>query len=359
MNNGFIKIISANADDRRDLFLSTANRIGTPIQNIEKDFWVTWIVDLLFNGRAQGEPRLLFKGGTSLSKAYGLISRFSEDIDITVFREDIGHSFVISDLEGLSGKKQRVLLDAIRDACQHYINETLKNTLNAQIMKIFQEADILVIEPPVESDPSDPDKQSLLFRYPSVVNIDTDAHYIKPMVKIEAGAKSALDPHCLTTIKPYIENELPNLDLTVQNITTIEPDRTFWDKVVILHGVRRWFDNRRVLRQQGHRVSRHYYDVYKLFHSPVGKRGVMNQALAIDCAKHAKMFFNSNDLDLINAVPGSLSLLPTHEMAEILKKDYDAMAGMIFGDIPNFSEVLKTISHLENELNNVTSLSTA
>jgi len=105
---GFLRIIAASPEDRRGLFLATANRLGTPLQNVEKDFWVSWVLDLLFNGRDTGEPRLLFKGGTSLSKAYGLISRFSEDIDITVFREDIGQDIQVGDLEGLSGKQQRL-----------------------------------------------------------------------------------------------------------------------------------------------------------------------------------------------------------------------------------------------------------
>lgn len=106
MNRNFLPIIAAASDDRRDLFLTTANRLGTPLQNVEKDFWVCWVLDLLLNGHAFNEPRLLFKGGTSLSKAYGLISRFSEDINITVFREDIGQNIEINDLEGLSGKQQ-------------------------------------------------------------------------------------------------------------------------------------------------------------------------------------------------------------------------------------------------------------
>ena len=88
MNPGFSEFLSASPEDRRDVFLGTARRLGTPEQNVEKDFWVTWTLDALFNGLPDGHPRLLFKGGTSLSKAYGLISRFSEDIDITVFRED-------------------------------------------------------------------------------------------------------------------------------------------------------------------------------------------------------------------------------------------------------------------------------
>jgi hypothetical protein len=90
MTGGFKTVLSASAKDRRDLFVSTGGRMGTVEQNIEKDFWVCWTLDALFNGLQPGGPRLLFKGGTSLSKGFGLIERFSEDIDITVFREDIG-----------------------------------------------------------------------------------------------------------------------------------------------------------------------------------------------------------------------------------------------------------------------------
>ncbi len=95
MNPGFLSVIAATPKDRLGLFLATANQLGTSLQNVEKDFWVCWVLDLLFNGREITEPRLLFKGGTSLSKAHGLISRFSEDIDITVFREDIGQEDVL------------------------------------------------------------------------------------------------------------------------------------------------------------------------------------------------------------------------------------------------------------------------
>jgi len=90
MTDGFQTVLAANERERRYLFLAASNRLGTAQQNIEKDFWVCWTLDALFNGLETGGPRLLFKGGTSLSKGYGLIKRFSEDIDITVFREDIG-----------------------------------------------------------------------------------------------------------------------------------------------------------------------------------------------------------------------------------------------------------------------------
>lgn len=349
MNTNFLPIIAANPEDRRGLFLATANRLGTPIQNIEKDFWVAWVLDLLFNGRAADEPRLLFKGGTSLSKAYSLISRFSEDVDITVFREDIGQNVKVSHLQGLSGKQQRIHMEAIKKACQSYINGSLKDRLNRQVETAFREAGIAVVDLPIQQDPSDPDQQTLLLHYPAVST--SSDQYIKPVVKIEAGAKSALDPHCFTTIKPYVDHDMSTLNLIVENVVTINAERTFWDKVVILHGLRRWHDNRGVLRQEGHRISRHYYDIYKLIHSPILQKALSDHTLALDCAHHAQMFFNSTDLDLRHAIPGSLAITPTIEMTEALKRDYQAMAGMIFGEVPEFSDVIQAVSNLEHAIN--------
>lgn len=349
MNPDFLRVIAATPDERRGLFLATANRLGTPLQNVEKDFWVTWVLDLLFNGRDAGEPRLLFKGGTSLSKAYGLISRFSEDIDITVFREDIGQDVHVGDLEGLSGKQQRLRLERIKQACQTYIQGQLRERLNRQIETAFRETGVSYSDAPVMEDPDDADRQTLLVRYPSV---STDGQeYVRPTVKIEAGAKSALDPHRPAIIHPYVADDMPSANLVVPGVVTIDAERTFWDKVVILHGLRRWHDNRGVLRQHGHRVSRHYYDIYKLIHSPVGKNAVADHALALDCARHALMFFNSPDLDLLSARPGTFAITPTAGMVDALRRDYQAMLGMIFGEVPEFSDVLNTVEKLEHEIN--------
>jgi len=349
LNSEFLKIIAATPEDRRDLFLATANRIGTPIQNVEKDFWVVWVLDVLFNGKEKDEPRLLFKGGTSLSKAYGLISRFSEDIDITVFREDLGQPIEVSDLEMLSGKKQRARLEEIKTACQAYIQGPLLVRLNRQMMAIFSAAGQTITEAPVIVDPDDHDQQTLLVRYPSV-NDNLDG-YLRPSVKIEAGAKSALDPHKEVTIRPYLSEDISSVDLIVHGVVTIDAERTFWDKVVILHGLRRWHDNRGVLRQQGHRISRHYYDIYKLFETPVGKKAVVDRALGNDCVRHALMFFNGNDLDLATALNGKFSIAPTEGMMLDLKADYDAMKTMVFDEVPNFSQVIAAVNQLDKELN--------
>ena len=121
MNPDFNRLLTSPVADRRDLFLATAARLGTTVQNVEKDFWVCWTLDALFNGLQPGGPRLLFKGGTSLSKGYGLIERFSEDIDITVFRADIDAPASVEELEALSRKQRERRLDDIRKACQTFI----------------------------------------------------------------------------------------------------------------------------------------------------------------------------------------------------------------------------------------------
>ena len=118
MNPAFDEVLAAGSDAMLSAFDTTALRLGTASQNIEKDFWVCWTLDALFNGLKEGGPRLLFKGGTSLSKGFGLINRFSEDIDVTVFRDDIGEPATIEELDALSGKKRRARLEAIKDACQ-------------------------------------------------------------------------------------------------------------------------------------------------------------------------------------------------------------------------------------------------
>lgn len=243
MNTAFDEVISSSAADRGALFAETAARLGTAVQNVEKDFWVCWTLDALFNGLDAGSPRLLFKGGTSLSKAFTLISRFSEDIDITVFREDIGQTVDAAALDALSGKQRRGRLDAIRDACQTYINGplTIQRAKRAEAVGNGR----MKLEP----DPDDADKQTLLLWYPTATARGDD--YIRSAVKIEAGAKSALDPHTAVSIQPLIAPGLPHLDLRVSNVVTVQAERTFWDKMIILHGLRQWYERRGVLRHAG------------------------------------------------------------------------------------------------------------
>ena len=345
-NAAYRQVIAAPPGDRLDLFLTTANRLGTPIGNVEKDFWVCWTLNALYHEHPAGGPRLLFKGGTSLSKAYGLIERFSEDIDVTVFRDDLDEAASVEELEALSNKKRRARLDAIRDACRAYITGPLNEFLNAQL------ADATGGTGHVEIDEADPDGQTLLVWYPEVEPRD-DA-YVRPAVRIESGAKSALDPNRPVTIRPYVSEEIGEPDLTVAGVTTIEATRTFWDKVVIAHGLRCWYERRGVLRQEGQRVSRHYYDLHCLLGSEVGKAALADRDLGADCVRHARMFFDRPDYDLASATPGSFAIAPVSQMIDALGRDYANTTAMIFGAAPGFEEILMSATQIERIINDGT-----
>ena len=339
----YAAVIRAPARDRLDLFLSTANRLGAPIGNIEKDFWVCWTLDALYHRLPADRPRLLFKGGTSLSKAYGLINRFSEDIDVTVFRDDLEQAATAEELEAFSGKKRRARLDAIRDACRAFVTGPLRESLAGLLAEATGGAGR------VEIDQADSEGQTLLLWYPEVE--PRDDGYVRPAVRIESGAKSALDPNRPVLIRPYIADETPDLDLSVPNVTTIEPGRTFWDKVVIAHGLRRWYERRGVLRQEGQRISRHYYDLHQLLASQAGKDALGDLELARDCLRHARMFFDRPDFDLASAQPGTFAIAPVEGMIDALRRDYAKTAAMIFDEPPSFDLILDSMHQLDAAAN--------
>jgi hypothetical protein len=348
MNLAYQSIIASSDDDRRGLFIAAANRVGTTVQNIEKDFWVCWTLDAIFHRLKAGGPRLLFKGGTSLSKAFGLISRFSEDIDVTVFRSDIGEDANFHELEGLSRKKRTERLNAIKMACQTYIDGSLRVELDALAKETMEAAGKDPTMLRVVLDDADHDKQSLLIHYPSAVE---KSEYVTPSVKIESGAKSALDPNEDKIIVPYLGADFTNGDaLAITKVTTIDPERTFLDKILILHGMTFYFDAKGILRGNG-RMSRHYYDVHQLMGAPVGEKACADNALIEDCVRHAKMFFYRGNTGLDVVVRGLFRLRPTEAMLDPLRRDYDAMAAMIFGNVPSFEKVLESVARAEEWLN--------
>jgi hypothetical protein len=342
MNPDFNRLLASAVEDRRGLFLAAAARLGTTVQNVEKDFWVCWTLDALFNGLQAGGPRLLFKGGTSLSKGYGLIERFSEDIDITVFRADINAPASVEELEALSRKQRERRLADIRNACQTFISGPLRT----QLEELAASLPIAGGELRVTLDDDDVDGQSLLLRYPAVSDED---RYVRPAVKIEAGAKSALDPHEALSVRPYVADELAEFDLTVPGVTTVDPVRTFWDKVLILHSLRHSFEANGRLRGGGQRVSRHYYDMYQIMRADVGQSAMADLEMAENCMRHERMFFKRPSTD--TAVPGSFALVPPAAMRNQLRLDYEAMAVMIFGEVPAFEEVMDSIAALEATVN--------
>jgi hypothetical protein len=135
-------------------------------------------------------------------------------------------------------------------------------------------------------------------------------------------------------------------------VTTIDPERTFLDKILILHGMTFYFEAKGVLRGNG-RMSRHYYDVHQLINAPVGETACTDNVLIEDCLRHARMFFYRSNTGLDAAERGSFRLRPTEPMLDALRKDYEAMAAMIFGEVPDFEKVLDSVARAEEQLNAV------
>ncbi|MER9134640.1 nucleotidyl transferase AbiEii/AbiGii toxin family protein [Mesorhizobium sp. M0768] len=174
---------------------------------------------------------------------------------------------------------------------------------------------------------------------------------MRPVIRLESGAKSALDPNRPIAITPYVAQEAAGIDLIVADVTTIEATRTFWDKVVITQGLRRWYERRGELRQEGQRVSRHYYDLHCLLGSETGKAALGDLALGADCVRHARMFFDRPDYDLASAVPGSFAIAPAPKMVDALARDYANTTAMIFGTPPSFNDILASAHQIEQDLN--------
>jgi hypothetical protein len=265
-----------------------------------------------------------------------------------VFRSDIGKETNLQQLEALTKNKRRQTLDAIKAACQAYIDGKLRVELEALAKESMETAGKDPSTLRVVLDEADQDKQSLLIHYPSAVE---KSDYVSPSVKIESGAKSAVDPNENKTIIPYLAPDLTGGDaLAVTGVTTIYPQRTFLDKVLILHGLAFYYDATGTLRGSG-RMSRHYYDVHCLMDSPVGENACTDDRLIEDCIRHAKMFFHRNHAGLHEAKRGAFRLRPSSGMLGPLRRDYDAMVTMIFGEVPTFEAVLESVARAEERLN--------
>ncbi|MXW43254.1 MAG: nucleotidyl transferase AbiEii/AbiGii toxin family protein [Candidatus Dadabacteria bacterium] len=178
MNEAFKSLLSATERERKDVFEGASKRLNASSNNMEKDFWVCLVLDVLYNGLPEKHPKLLFKGGTSLSKAFGLIQRFSEDVDIVVYREDLGFEGERDPTvaENLSNKKRKKLFEELKSACSTYILEDMKKDLTMLVDEVAPGCRVF-------PDPNDQDGQTLLVGYPSMYATG-EGDYVVPQVKI-------------------------------------------------------------------------------------------------------------------------------------------------------------------------------
>ncbi len=343
MSDSFERFLELPEQDRRDVFEAAADRLDTLPSYVEKDFWVCLVLDALYNRLSPEHPKLLFKGGTALSKVFGLIQRFSEDIDLVVYRDGLGMG-ADSDPErwkDLSRKKRRKLFDDLKNRCADYIRSDLARSL---IPLLDQRCTI-------RPDEEDGVQQTLLIEYPTLYP-STDIAYVQPRVKLEAGARSALTPNTTESVRPYISDDLvEEWSFEVGNLHVIHPERTYLEKALILHGEQCGYRDGRPLPTDKHRISRHYYDVAMMTGTEIGRRALVNDALLDDVREHNLIAFPQKWKKFEEAIPGTIRLVPRDELRAAIEKDYDAMQGMMLGEAPAFGWIMQQIQAAEDSIN--------
>lgn len=331
------------AGERADLFNETGARRGLSPSIPEKDFWVCWMLKRLFTLPGEN-PSLVFKGGTSLSKVYGVIQRFSEDVDLSFDRKHLGYAGDRDPSNAPSRKKAEKLIEGLVADVERHIAEIflplLRETVAAQLGQRGETWDLF----------TDADPQTVIFRYPPSLSAGTygDTAYINPVVRLELGACGDSWPAEQRQIRPYSAEEFPNIfrDPAVE-LTVLSAERTFWEKATLLH----MECHREAGKRTGERLSRHYYDLALLADSEHGERALRDLGLLENVAKHKKVFFPAAWARYEEARPGSLRLVPRDDQRKDLNADYAKMQPMIFDTPPDFADVLGRIATLEQRIN--------
>jgi predicted nucleotidyltransferase component of viral defense system len=330
------------AERRRLAFQQVDETMGLQAFSVEKDFWVCWILRELFALPGIGE-HLTFKGGTSLSKAWRLIERFSEDVDLIVDKEALGFGGDAAPDQAPSNKQRKVRLEALMESCRKWVQGTLQPALAARITDVLGQDGWTL-----EVDPDIPDGQCLLFHYPSVFPKNT-AGYVPPQVKIEIGARSDVWPSETRDIQPYVTEHFPQLDPeSAFPVRVLAAERTFWEKACLLH--EETFRPERKTRRP--RMARHYYDLWCLLRAGVGESALADTALFQRVAEHREVFFRYSWVDYSTHKPGTFRLTPPREHLAGWRSDYESMQGpMFFGESPDFEEILSDLGKFESRFN--------
>lgn len=328
------RIARASATERVAVFeaAAVARKLSPVI--LEKDFWVCWTLERLFALPEIG-PNLLFKGGTSLSKVYGVIERFSEDIDLSLSRDFLGFGGEQEPERALSKTQQRKRIEDLLSAFYAATTQRIQPMLHQAIAEILGEGSWTLT-------PTEPG--TLEFAYP--MSLGAALAYIRPVVKIELGGRNDTWPAEERSITAYAADVVAGTGSARVRVLGVE--RTFWEKVTILHDE----FYRPLEKVRGDRLSRHYYDLVKLAnHAEIGPRALARLDLLTRVAEHKEFFYHSSWSRYDLACPGTLRLLPPSERLVSLRNDYDRMRDMFFATPPDFDALLESLSALETQLN--------
>jgi len=317
------------ASQRLAYFEQAAELLGIPAVAVEKDFWVVWVLDRLFSSDLIGS-KILFKGGTSLAKVFGLIDRFSEDIDLILDWNEVV-------TEDPMAKRSKSKQDRFNKEVSVLSRAYIEQTFLPEVLRLT--GDFCSAE--IEQDAPD----VINIRYPS----GFESGYLRPEIRLEIGPLAQWIPNACYTVRPYAAEVLSKLfDQPECQIHTIKAERTFWEKATILHHEANRPDDSPVPL----RYSRHYYDLFKM----AEQTDLKNAALAdLDLLKSVvefkQRFYPRGWAEYDKAKPGTLKLIPPDRILTAMRKDYAARQEMIFGRRPSFDEIIAGLQRLEKEIN--------
>lgn len=350
-------IATMPTEDRSQLFRIVADRavasLGMNLSAgvIEKDFWVCWLMGKLFElpeaAVADGAPRLLFKGGTSLSKVFDAIKRFSEDIDVSIEPRQLAVDLApLGDPETTNTQRKKVGAQLAED-CARHVREQILPALLAAVRQVLGDEQWLGDR---TSDTSGP---IVLFFYPRAVEGDLS---LLPEVRLEFGARADLHPWAMRGIRPYVWDVRPDafegsVDRATVSVPTLNAERTFWEKVTLLHAENnRARTNPEEEPRAWQRISRHGYDLVMLSKAGVAASAIPDDTLFRRVCDTKHIWFRSGFSDYDELKRDRVSIVPQLKLRDAFIRDYEAMRPMFFVEPPSIDELLAKLAALESRI---------
>lgn len=336
------KWIDCTLDERRLMLQEVAREYNINWKSVEKDWWVTMVLKAMFH--TSFAPYLLFKGGTSLSKGWHIIHRFSEDIDISFDRKwFLEHGYNYAYCENKSQRER--LRKKSREIITTEFVEELRNQLTDNGLSDFA-VDAVTTHPTKDGKvliDSDKDPTVIQVEYKSIVTTESGFDYVLPIVKVEISCLSMSEPFSLRTISSLIYDKFPDEDNeSLFSVNTVSPERTFLEKAFLLN------EEFQKKTPRTRRMSRHYYDLEKLMNTEYGKMALQNIALYNRIIDHRRKYNTLHYMDYELDRRENISILPPTELLHAFEKDYAEMKeNMVFKDTLPFDELLRRIAELQ------------
>ncbi len=326
---------------RADAIQETAARRSLHPIAVEKDFWVCWVLRELFRLPGVGD-RLMFKGGTSLSKAYGAIERFSEDIDLSIHPEIFGLNLA-DEWPELTKSQRDNRIRKLKRKTREFVNSKVVPQLRAALERQLPDGEWTVEEGDAERDLC-----PIHFHYPRALSEQTQLAYAKPYVLIELTARAEHEPTENKAIASYVAQEFPKLvtDGTFE-VSVLAAKRTFWEKVTILHAE----STRPEDEALPPRLARHAYDLFQLQQCGIAEAAFESAHLLKRVCDHKAAFYPQVRVDYDAACTGALQIVPNEPRIGAFRRDYADMKDFFFGPSPSIDEIIAALQSIQNRAN--------